>query len=305
MAADTGIAAGDGLRTETGTDRMIEVDGVRLYVRDEGSGAPLVLLHGFPFDSRIWDRVSGLLSDEFRVIRLDLRGFGRSQAPRDGYSTPRLAADVLAALDVLGVRTFTLVGHDWGGWIGYELALTAPERVRALIIVGAVHPWRLKRESLPNAWRFWHTFAFEHVMLGRLVLTRAPWFTRRLIRHWSADPARLDEELIASFARKLQEPARARAGELLHRRFVTRDIRLLAMGHYRRLRLTVPALALYGDRDPVAPASAARRPIAQADQLTSHVLADCGHIAPLEQPGAVADAIRSFSADARQGARPS
>ena len=126
---------------DTGADRMIEVDGVRLHVRVEGAGEPLILLHGFPFDSRIWDGVADLLADEFRVIRIDLRGAGRSDAPRGGYDTARLAADVLGTLDELGVDRCAVVGHDLGGWIGFEVALTAPARVRALITIGAIQPW--------------------------------------------------------------------------------------------------------------------------------------------------------------------
>ena len=63
---------------------------------------------------------------------MDLRGFGWSDAPRDGYEKENMADDVLAVLDELGIERVKLVGHDWGGWIGFLLALRAPHRVSPL-----------------------------------------------------------------------------------------------------------------------------------------------------------------------------
>jgi pimeloyl-ACP methyl ester carboxylesterase len=91
-------------------------DPVRLHVAvDEGDGPPLVMLHGWPQDSRMWRHVVPALSKRFRCIAMDLRGLGRSPAPADGYDKQQLARDVLHTMDDLGLDQVRIVGHDWGG----------------------------------------------------------------------------------------------------------------------------------------------------------------------------------------------
>jgi NAD(P)-dependent dehydrogenase (short-subunit alcohol dehydrogenase family)/pimeloyl-ACP methyl ester carboxylesterase len=98
---------------------LVQGDGLRLQVREQGDpGRPTVLLvHGYPDNSSVWDGVAGLLADRFRVVRFDVRGTGGSEAPqdRDGYLLDRLAADIAAvARTVSPNEAVHLVGHDWG-----------------------------------------------------------------------------------------------------------------------------------------------------------------------------------------------
>ncbi|HET9139025.1 SDR family oxidoreductase [Actinophytocola sp.] len=99
--------------------RWVDSGGLRLWVREEGvpGGPTLLLVHGYPDDSAVWDGVVARLADRYRVVRYDVRGAGRSDAPaaRDGYRIEHLAADLRAVLDAISPDVpVHLVAHDWG-----------------------------------------------------------------------------------------------------------------------------------------------------------------------------------------------
>ena len=98
------------------THHWVRVRGVELHYAEAGSGDDVVLcLHGWPQHWYEWRRLMpALAADGYRVIAPDLRGFGWSEAPADGYEKENLADDVLALLDELGLERVKLVGHDWG-----------------------------------------------------------------------------------------------------------------------------------------------------------------------------------------------
>jgi len=103
-----------------------------LHYCEDGAGDPLVMLHGFSFDHRMWDDQVRALAPQYRVIRPDLRGFGRSPAGDEPYSH---AADVAALLDHLKVDRAILVGLSLGGGAAINFAVQHPERVRALVVI--------------------------------------------------------------------------------------------------------------------------------------------------------------------------
>ena len=109
-----------------------EVNGARLWYDEAGSGPALLLLHGGLGDSGLWEPVVPLLAERFRVIRTDLRFFGRSTGPAAPWSWHR---DVLGLLDELALDRVALAGLSLGGRIALELALDAPERFDALALV--------------------------------------------------------------------------------------------------------------------------------------------------------------------------
>ena len=100
------------------THRWVDVAGLSVHVAEAGAGPPLLLLHAWPQHWFCWRRVVPL-SDRYRLIMPDLRGHGRSGAPRRGYEKEQLATDLLTLLDTLELDKVGLVGHDWGGWTGF------------------------------------------------------------------------------------------------------------------------------------------------------------------------------------------
>ncbi|MFF4020031.1 alpha/beta hydrolase [Streptomyces sp. NPDC001843] len=120
---------------------QLEVDGAALTYDDEGprdgDGVPLVFVHGWTADRHRWDHQIAHFAGKRRVVRLDLRGHGQST----GAGVPtieELAGDVLALLDHLEIERCVLVGHSMGGMISQTIALSHPERVERLVLVGSI-----------------------------------------------------------------------------------------------------------------------------------------------------------------------
>jgi pimeloyl-ACP methyl ester carboxylesterase len=272
--------------------RSMMANGVRLHVAEAGTGGPpVLLLHGYPQHWYAWRHVIADLAADHRVYALDLRGAGRSEAPRRGYDTATLADDVLAALDALELHAVTMAGHEWGGWLGFHLALAAPERFTAYVALNAPHPWLPHRTLLPQMWRFWYTALLEYPLLGVWIIRRTRvlrWLLRR------GRPGLPDAD-VAAFADPAREPARARAGQQLHWQTVLRDIPRRVFGSYRHQHLSVPALLLAGERDFALSPRSLTGAGPHADHLAVRVINGAGHYLPEERPGIVAAAIREMA----------
>jgi pimeloyl-ACP methyl ester carboxylesterase len=120
-----------------------DVNGTRLWYETAGSGEPVVLLHAFTLDSRMWDAQFETLSRTHRVIRYDARGFGRSQVPQAGQAYAH-HEDLAALLQRLGAQRPHLVGHAMGGRFALDYAVSYPGRARSLTLFDTVvagWPW--------------------------------------------------------------------------------------------------------------------------------------------------------------------
>jgi 3-oxoadipate enol-lactonase len=113
---------------------------VKLAHEERGTGKPVVLVHGFPFDHTIWQAQIDVLSPDYRVITPDLRGHGLSPVPQAGYDLDAMMSDVIALLDSLGIDAAVWVGHSMGGYITMAALRHAPQRVSAAAFV-ASHPF--------------------------------------------------------------------------------------------------------------------------------------------------------------------
>ena len=125
---------------------FIEVpDGAQIYYTDFGSGQPVVLIHGWPFNSDMWEKqATWLVEDGFRAIAYDRRGFGRSSQTWDGYDYNSLASDLKSLMDQLNLREATLVGFSMGGGevIRYLSSFGTERAARAVRSVAPVRdPW--------------------------------------------------------------------------------------------------------------------------------------------------------------------
>ena len=113
---------------------IAEVNGTCLVYEGTGNGPPVVFVHGFTLDMRMWDDQVVPLATSHRVLRYDLRGFGASANPTVGESFSH-ADDLLALLDHLGIERAAVVGLSMGGWVVQEFALKYPDSVSAVILV--------------------------------------------------------------------------------------------------------------------------------------------------------------------------
>jgi pimeloyl-ACP methyl ester carboxylesterase len=125
---------------------LAEVNGARLYYEVVGTGAPLVLVHGFGLDRRMWDEQFRSFARRRRVVRYDLRGIGRSAPPEPGQPY-RHADDLKRLLDYFEIDQAALVGLSLGGLVGLYAALEQANRMSALVLVDAiVSGWPMSAE---------------------------------------------------------------------------------------------------------------------------------------------------------------
>jgi pimeloyl-ACP methyl ester carboxylesterase len=276
------------------THRWVRARGVDFHVAEPGSGDDVVLLlHGWPQHWYEWRYLMPALADRHRVLAMDLRGFGWSGAPRDGYEKENLATDVLAVLDELGLERVKLVGHDWGGWIGFLLCLRAPERFDRFLALNILHPWLSLRALLPHAWRFWYQQVILAPGLGYMAHRRGK-FVRRMLRQWVTDPNVWDGETLSVFADNLAEPDRARAGVQMYRVFNLREVPALLQGRYAGKRLTVPTCLVFGADDRALNSALLDGYERHADDMEVELVHGCGHCIADECPDLVADRARVF-----------
>jgi pimeloyl-ACP methyl ester carboxylesterase len=278
--------------------RRVRARGVEFHLAEAGDGEDVVLcLHGWPQHWYEWRHLLPALADRHHVLALDLRGFGWSEAPRGGYEKEALAEDVLAVLDALGIERVKLVGHDWGGWIGFLLCLRDEPRVSRFLALNIVHPWpRGLGAVLPHYWRFSYQLAIASPLLGYR-LQRGGGFVRRMLVAGSTRREVWDEETLRAFADNLAEPERARAGVELYRTFQLREAVPLIRGRFAGTRLRVPTRLVFGTGDAVLRPALLEGYEEHADEMDVELVPDCGHFIADERPELVADRARSFFAE--------
>jgi non-heme chloroperoxidase len=125
---------------------------IELYYEDQGSGTPVVLIHGYPLDGHSWERQTRALLDAgYRVVAYDRRGFGRSSQPSIGYDYDTFAADLSQLLDALDLTGVVLVGFSMGtGEVARYLARHGSARVSKAVFIASLQPYLLKTDDNPT-----------------------------------------------------------------------------------------------------------------------------------------------------------
>lgn len=113
---------------------LATVNGISIDFREEGAGIPVIFLHAFPLNQSQWDDQFAALRNHCRTITLDLRGFGKSDAPQGPYLMDQMAADLRGLMAVLDIDRAVLVGLSMGGYISLAFYRTYPHAVRALVL---------------------------------------------------------------------------------------------------------------------------------------------------------------------------
>jgi pimeloyl-ACP methyl ester carboxylesterase len=178
----------------------IEVNGINLNVVDEGEGAPVLMLHGFPDGSRAWrHQIPALTEAGYRCIVPDLRGFGESDAPEGvaAYAIPEMEKDLLAVLEHLGLERVQLVAHDWGAALGWYFAGLNPARVERYVTLQVGHGANHFAGREESRQRSWYILFFLLEGIAEEALRKDDW---RMFREWM-DTYPDAEEAIRDFSR--------------------------------------------------------------------------------------------------------
>jgi len=179
--------------------RRIRVGELDLNVVDEGSGAAVLLIHGFPDSSHLWrHQVPALAAAGFRAIAPDLRGFGASDRPAEvsAYGLMRIVKDMLALLDALGVESAHVLCHDFGAAVGWLLAALHPQRVERFVPLCVGSPQSFAQAGFAQLEKSWYMLLFQSGVAEQ-ILARDGWaFLREFARnhsecdHWIAQLSR-------------------------------------------------------------------------------------------------------------------
>lgn len=255
----------------------VEVGGHRIAYHQKGEGPPLLLLHGWPLNSREWRRQVDGLSDEFTVVAWDAPGAGRSSDPPEGFRLPDWADCLAGFIEVLSLGPAHVAGLSWGGGLALELHRRHPTVVRTLILVSAYAGWA---GSLP-----------AEVVEQRLEL---------MLRNSELPPEQWAPALIDTLLTK-DAPADM-VGELssiiseIHPAATRVALRAFAEADLRDVlpRITVPTLLLFGARDARAP-QRVWEPLQEGIQGSKLVLIpEVGHMVDIQTAGRVNAEVRQF-----------
>lgn len=267
----------------------VSIQGAKLYCEESGAGEPVIFLHGHSFDRRQWQPQVKLLERRYRVIRYDLRGYGRSSQPEEGVDFLH-AEDLRQLMDVLGIRRAHLVGLSLGGFVVTDFIALHPERALSATMAGGDlfdvpgpdEPWtadaRAKRRTDIGAIRKTGIVPFKQQWLEGLIsrsgtrretLRQPLW---RMIDEWQAwQPLHVEPRLLLGRS---------------------------ARRHLAAARPAMPVLIVRGDQEKGGFSITDLLP--QAEVV---ILPDCGHVSNMEQPGLFSAALSQILGSSRRAGK--
>ncbi len=268
-----------GMRRET-----VRANGLRFNVWHGGNGPGLVLLHGYPQTALMWRKVTARLMQQFSVVAPDLRGYGDSDKPRDGYDKRSMASDIAGIMEALGHKRYLAVGHDRGARVAHRLALDCPQQVTKLAVLDIVPTHTVFRDAGKDlAAAYWHWFFFQVPDLPEVMIANSgEAFLRHVLRALTYRAGAIEEPVFQDYLRAFMLPGTIRAGLEDYRAAATLDLADDERDLERRL--ACPVLAIwgeYGKMHQLFDVLATWRE--KADSVNGRPL-PCGHFIPEEAP---------------------
>lgn len=251
-------------------------DGTRLYWRLDGATdrPVLVLLNSIGTDIGLYDRAAPMLMERFRLLRIDTRGHGASDAPRADYDLEQLAGDTLAVIETAGVRPAIICGTSLGGMIAMEMALAAPAHVPALVLACT------SAQMDPVAWQTRIDRVRSQGMDAIVDMALERFFSERFRQ---ADPAAVGS--VRSGVSLTNPDGYVGCAAAI------RDMKLLP----RLSRITAPSLVICGALDVSTPFDGHGALVAEALVDARSVFLETGHLPAVEDPEGFAQAINGFA----------
>lgn len=252
--------------------KKVNVNGVQLAYTREGTGKPLVLVHGYPLDHTIWNEVIPLLNNDFDIINPDLRGFGQSDVVESQYKISDMATDIAGLLDQLGVEKTAIAGHSMGGYISLAFARAYQERVTGLGLIASQ-----ALADTPERKQGRYEAADEIIKSGVEPVAEA------------FSPKLTPNQRVQTFVKELiteQQPA-GLAGAL--KAMAERDDSSSVLSS-----LTFSVAIVHGNLDELIPIQRAQEIKAAVPHATLVELLEIGHMPMMEDPQSTARALRNL-----------
>lgn len=264
--------------------KYIEVEsGIHIYVEDIGAGRPVIFLHGWPLDSRMFEYAyMRLPALGFRCIGIDFRGFGKSDAPWEGYTYDRYADDVRAVIDKLGLEDAALVGFSMGGATALHYAARHQSHgISKLLLIGAAAPSFTAREGAPGAMS---VEDLNEQMIRPTLEDRPKMITSFGKKLTHKTPSASSAAWVEMVAFQASAVGTLRAAEMLRDEDLRGDLD----------QITVPTAIFHGEKDRICPYALAES--MNAGISTSHVVtfAKSGHALMMDEPEKFNEELVSF-----------
>jgi haloalkane dehalogenase len=224
--------------------RYLDLPAGRLHYVDEGSGQPVVMVHGNPTWSFLYRHLIKELSPHYRCVAMDHLGFGLSQKPLDwSYRPQEHSRHVAALIEALDLQNITLVVQDWGGPIGLSYAIDQPQNVRRLVII--------------NTWLWpvnddWYYVAFSRFTggaIGRFLIRRFNFFARVIMPFSFGDRRKLTRAIHEQYLQPLALPEERKGCWVLPGEILGAADWLAGLWDRRALLAEKPALIVWGMKD--------------------------------------------------------
>lgn len=283
--------------------KVIEVNNIKINVKQGGQGEPILLLHGYPQTHVIWHKIAPLLAENFTVIVSDLRGYGDSSKPpgtadHSNYSKRIVAQDQIAVMNQLGYEQFYLIGHDRGGRVAHRLALDYPHRIKKLVVLDIVPTYQMYHtcdREFATAYYHWFFLIQPYPLPENLITANPDYFLHHCLQSWSRDFAAFTPDAIAEYRRCFRDFATIHATCEDYRASATIDLVHDQLDLDQKIQC--PLLALWGNQGIIGRkydviASWQQRAV----NVTGKAL-NCGHFLPEEAPEATYQAIAGFFND--------
>lgn len=306
--------------------RTVSVNGIEMFLREQGAGPLVLLCHGWPELSYSWrHQIPTLAAAGFHVAAPDMRGFGRTSAPReiDAYSIFDLVGDMVALVSALGHSRAAIVGHDWGAPVAWHAAMFRPDVFTSVAGLSVPPPLRgrgrpletLRNDGIENFyWQYFQTPGVAEAEFERDVdFTMRAVFARGFLNTGASlfvDPAHgflgdpaiprprppwLDDDALAQFVASYRTSGFR--GGLNWYRNIDRNWELTAPWHGAKIRQ--PALFIAGANDSVITGLIGAKRVADMERVVPHltdklILADAGHWIQQERPNEVNAALIAF-----------
>ncbi|MFN0088621.1 MAG: alpha/beta fold hydrolase [Blastocatellia bacterium] len=290
--ADVDFEAARGEIPNVNFSRFAEVDGVRVHYQERGSGTPLVLIHGYGASSFTWKDAFAVLSNRYRVIAVDLKGFGFTGKPEGDYTRRAQGELVVGLLDHLKIEKAVLCGNSMGGEVSLNAAVHHPERVAGLILVDSAGVTVGGTGSLSPGYM---RAPFIGPLLAAVALTSNS-MVRSGLRKSFHNQSLVTEDRIAAYYRPLKTVGGQRAA------FLARVQSGADPVEPRLSEIKAPTLILWGAEDRLIPLEAGRKMQTLIPGSRLVVFDQCGHIPQEEMPERFVREVMEFLAGLEQAA---
>jgi haloacetate dehalogenase len=234
---------------------VVDVGETTVFIRRQGHGRPLLLLHGFPETHLMWHRVAPALAEEFTVICADLRGYGKSGKPASTtdhvpYSKGAMALDMVRMMKAQGFTRFSVAGHDRGGRVAYRMALDHPDRIERLAVLDIIptgEAFRLADARFALAFWPWSLLAQPEPLPERLILADPEIMVDNALGEWGSDRTCFSPEIRAAYIEALRDPDTVHAICEEYRAAATIDWAQDAADRQAGRKIACPTLVLWSE----------------------------------------------------------